>query len=489
MALKQVVLSRKLGGLQEQLRSIEAEAEELRKAREDWQRRSDEAEAAVNEVTEETSEEDVAAVEAAADKLVAEGDELEAKEADNENKRADLQEQIAQVENELNELNSRARDAAKQRSEKPGFSMEKKESVLSMETRKVMGLTYQERATLFGRDEVKDFLERARGWGRQNANGEKRAVQRGELLIPDVLLGIIRENVGEYSKLMKYINLRSVPGTSRMLVDGVTPEAVWTEQCGKLNELELNWSMVEMDGYKVGGYIPVCNALLEDATDPVSLGTEIMTKLTRSIGMAVDKAILYGTGTKMPLGIVTRLLQTEAPADQTPDMRPWEKLSVTHIKGYNLGTAADPVDFFSYVVAAMSETSNKYGSDGKFWAMNEKTKAMIVSKALSINAAGAVAAAVGDTMPVVGGAIETLDFVPDGDFVAGYGECYAVAERAGTSLGSSSEVRFIEDQTVFKATARYDGKPVIPEAFIAGNILGGTVTAGAVTFAEDKANA
>ena len=42
---------------------------------------------------------------------------------------------------------------------------------------------------------------------------------------------------------------------------------------------------------------------------------------------------------------------------------------------------------------------------------------------------------------------------------------YVVAERAGTKLGQSEHARFLEDQTVFKGTARYDGKPVIREAF------------------------
>ncbi len=48
-------------------------------------------------------------------------------------------------------------------------------------------------------------------------------------------------------------------------------------------------------------------------------------------------------------------------------------------------------------------------------------------------------------------------------------------------------MKFLEDQTVFKGTARYDGKPVIAEAFAILNIAGKAPTT-AAAFPEDKAN-
>ena len=64
-----------------------------------------------------------------------------------------------------------------------------------------------------------------------------------------------------------------------------------------------------------------------------------------------------------------------------------------------------------------------------------------------------------------------------------------MVERAGMQIDESEHVRFIEDETVFRVKARYDGKPVIPEAFVAIGINGATVSAAAVTFAPDTANA
>lgn len=91
-------------------------------------------------------------------------------------------------------------------------------------------------------------------------------------------------------------------------------------------------------------------------------------------------------------------------------------------------------------------------------------------------------------MPVIGGAIEILNFMPDYVMVSGYFDLYTLAERAGQQFASSEHVRFLQDQTVFKGTARYDGAPAIAEAFVAIGLNGTSVDATAVTFAPDEAN-
>ena len=72
--------------------------------------------------------------------------------------------------------------------------------------------------------------------------------------------------------------------------------------------------------------------------------------------------------------------------------------------------------------------------------------------------------------------------------IAGYFDLYILAERAGQKFASSEHVRFLQDQTVFKGTARYDGAPAIAEAFVVIAIKGATVNAAAVTFPTDTAN-
>ena len=60
-------------------------------------------------------------------------------------------------------------------------------------------------------------------------------------------------------------------------------------------------------------------------------------------------------------------------------------------------------------------------------------------------------------------------------------------ERAGTAIGQSEHYKFVEDKTIFKGNARYDGTPVIPEAF-AVMTIDTSAPATSVAFPTDKAN-
>ena len=111
--------------------------------------------------------------------------------------------------------------------------------------------------------------------------------------------------------------MQAISGNAREIVQGTVAEAIWTECCAVLNELNLAFNDVEIDCYKVAGYYKVCNAVLED--NDVDLATKLLEALSQAIGYAVDKAILYGRNTsatqKMPLGIMSRLAQTSEPSN------------------------------------------------------------------------------------------------------------------------------------------------------------------------------
>lgn len=385
---------------------------------------------------------------------------------------------ITNLENEINGLETELAEAEKSARPQTNEPNERKENKrMATRTKSFFGMTRAQAEEFVTRDEVKDFLTRAK-----KAMKEERAITGGEILIPTSVLDIIRENLLEYSKLYKHVKSRYINGKARQPIMGIDPEAVWTEMCGKLNELSINFGVVEVDGYKVGGFIPVCNSTLADSD--VDLAQTIMETLGNAIGKALDKAILFGTGTKMPLGIFTRLAQTEDPSDPH-DARPWVDLHTSNMLGVSGST---DIAKFKSLVTASGRAKGAYSRGRKFWAMNEVTYTSLVALSLSINAAGAIVSGVNGEMPVIGGTIEVLDFIPDGVIIGGFGDLYLLAERAGATMGSSSEVQYIQDNTVFKATARYDGRPVIGEGFVAINLNGATAPTANVTFAADTAN-
>lgn len=351
---------------------------------------------------------------------------------------------------------------------------------LPMNVRAFDALPKEQRDAIVAQPDVQTFFAELR-----NASRSKRDITGGELTIPVVFLDLIAENMYRYSKLMRRIRIRNVNGEARQTIAGTVPEAVWTEMCGAINELTFGFNQITLDGFKVAGYVPVCNSLLED--NDVNLASWIVEMLSEAIGLAKDKAILYGKGAgqKMPLGIVTRLAQESKPTDYPATAPAWVDLHTSNI--ITIPTASTGDVFWAALAVAAGNTFTRYSRGERFWAMNSKTLATLQSKAILATALGRYVTFDGMTMPIIGGDVEILEFIPDGDIVGGYGDLYLWAQRSGMTIEASREVQFIQDNTVFRGKERADGMPVIPGAFVAININGASVTTSMV-FAADTAN-
>lgn len=351
---------------------------------------------------------------------------------------------------------------------------------LPMTVRAFDALPMAQRQETLAREDVKAFLG-----GLRAMKGAQASISGGELTIPITFLDLIAENMYRYSKLLNRVRVRNVDGQARQTIAGTVPEAVWTEMCGIINELTFKFNQITLDGYKVAGFVPVCNSLLED--NDVNLASWIVEMISESVGLAMDKAILYGKGPAyhQPLGIVTRLAQESKPAGY-PDTAPeWVDLHTTNI----LSIAANKTgaEFWAALTVAAGNTFTRYARGGQFWAMNSKTYALLKSKAITFTASGDVVANVYGLLPIVTGDIDILEFMPDNDIVGGYGDLYLLAQRAGMTIEASREVQFIQDNTVFKGKMRADGAPAIAGAFVAININGST-PATSMLFAADSAN-
>lgn len=457
MALKALMLRRSIENKKSALAHLREKSVE-------FQTREQELEQAINEAN---TPEDEAAV-------AAEVESFEADRTAHNQAVVDAEAEIAQLEQDLaaEEAAQPAAPAAV-----PPTTPNQRKEVPTMNTRTFYGMNHQERDAFFARQDVKDLITSVR-----TAIREKRAITNAGLTIPTVVLPLIRQSIADHSKLIRRVTLHRVGGTARATVMGEIPEAVWTEMCAKLNELDLSFAAVEFDGYKVGGFFAICNATLEDSD--IDLMAELIEAMGKAIGKAVDRAIVYGTGKKMPVGIVTRLAEESQPESYPPTAPKWVDLHTSNIL---TGTGATGMKLFQEIAGASGVAVNDYYKDGLCWLMNEKTKTKLMVQSMGSSANASIVAGMNNTMPVVGGEIVTLGFIPDDNIVFGYLPAYGLAERAGVRIESSRHVRFIEDQTVLVGTARYDGKPMTPPAFGVLTISTAAPTQ-TVTFPQDAAN-
>ena len=469
MALKALMLRKRIDLKKKELDGIRAQLKDLEKR---------EAELVVS-VEEVTNEEEQQAVQESVDALIEEKEKLEAS-------ASELDKIINDLEAELDETEAQQDTTPPaEAAPAPGDERSKKPMNISTRSKFFARMNTQERAAFVGQEPVQKFLGEVR-----TAIKEKRAITNVGLLVPQVMLPLLRENIEDYSKLYRHVTVRPIGGEGRLPIMGSIPEAIWTECCAAINEMDLAFSDMTVDCYKVGGYYEVCNANLEDSD--LDLAAEIMTALGQGIGKALDKAILFGRNSAdkqaMPLGIVTRILQESQPAGYPATARPWQDLHTSNV--FTLAATLTGAALISSIVFASGAIKGKYSRGEKVWVMNEKTYTALMASTVSVDANGRIVTGVADRMPVVGGIIEVIEDVPDNMIVAGYMDLYLLAERAGRSFASSEHVKFLQDKTVFKGTARYDGGPVIAEAFAVIMLNNGSASTAlaSVGFAEDKAN-
>lgn len=468
--LKALMLRRSIDAKKAELAALETKTGE-------FATREAELEAAINEVEPGNAEQEAA--------VTAEIEAFEAEKAAHDEAKQTLSADIEQLEGELEEIERSAPAPKTKEPHQKARGETKMETInirsLPMSRRAFDALPQERRAAILAQEDTKAFLQQLRGM-----KGQSRAITGAELTIPVVFLDLIAENMFRYSKLLNRVRVRDVSGQARQTIAGTVPEAVWTEMCGAINELNFVFNQVTLDGYKVAGYVPVCNSLLED--NDVNLASWIVEMLSESIGLAMDKAILYGKGSasRMPLGIVTRLAQENAPSDYPANAPAWVDLHETNILQIG-GDGVTGAAFWSALMTATGATYTRYNRGTMFWAMNSKTYATLKSKLITFTATGDVVANLFGSLPIVTGDIDVLEFIPDGDIIGGYGDLYLLAQRSGMTIESSYEVQFLQDNTVFRAKQRADGMPIIPGAFVAININNQAVTT-AMDFAADTAN-
>lgn len=484
MALKQLMLRSKFT-------TAKTAADEHRKARTALEERAaaiktreQAAEKAIEELGETATAEERSTVEAEVTAIEAEQTALEADTAAHDAKQVDLDKAAADIQQEIDELDERSKNPTEHSTNRttppPSENRGRKEA--DMETRvKFFGST-EKRDAFFARSEIKNFIEEVRSLAR--GGQQTRGVSGAGLTIPVEFMDVLRNSMDKYSKLIQYVNKKRLAGEGRATIMGVVPEAVWMEVTGALNELDLSINQVTLDGYMLGGFIPVSTVYIEDSD--INLGMEIMEQLGQAIGKGLDRGIVYGSGVKCMTGIATRLAQTSAPSTWGTNAPTWTDLHSSNIKTLNIASSTGAT-FYASLIAALGVAKPDYSDGVAAWVMNRKTHIDLMAKALAFDAAAALVAGVKNQMPIIGGDIIELEMVGDYEIIGGFLSVYLLGERATGKLESDSSVRFLQNQIVFKGHGRYDGMPVIGEAFVMVS-YDNSSAATSSTFPTDYAN-
>lgn len=441
--LRALMLRKKINDAKKEIEALRAKESDFETRAADLQKRTDEAAQAIDEAN---TDEEKQVVEDTVTAIENDQAALDAEKAENDQKIADLEGEVSEMEAELAQVEDEQRakpvPAAEPQVITPsGVTITERNSNKMFKTRSIRNMSIEQRAALVAREDVQKTLAEVR-----TLIKEKRSVTGQNLTIGETILGLVRENIIDYSKLFGRVNSFTTNKDGRVIVQGLVSEAIWTECCAALNELDLEFGQVELDCYKVAGYLVLCNAAIEDSD--IDLLDAVVVGLSQSIGKALDKAIVYGTGVKMPTGVVTAIAETAS-----------QKVTIS--------SSDHDKKFFQDIIGAAAKADSKYSRGEKLWIMNDATYALVMQEAVAVDGSGAYVSVVNGRMPAIGGEIIVINDIPNNNIVMGYFDLYALLEKKGITIDTSEHVKFLEDQTVVRGRGRYDGKPVIAKAFVA----------------------
>lgn len=380
--------------------------------------RSKDAEAAL---TEAKTDEDIKTIEAEITEIEKENGEIEIE-------KKTIEAEITELETELNDVKERAAKAGKQTRNKKEV-----EGMNRLQVREMLknGEYYQ-------RSDVKEFYEKFKNL---------RAVTGGELAIPEVIVNRIMDMLGDYSTLYPIVDKIQVKGTARILIDTDTTPAQWVEQSAALPVGDVGTlAYLDFDGFKVGKVTFVDNFLLQDSV--INLDDYVSRKIARAISLALDIAILNGTGAagKQPTGIIPSI-----PVENQVTVTAADATMADYVKPIGLiDTGEDAVG----EIQAVMRRSTYY--------------AHFLEMSINVNAEGNYVGRLPNLArpDILGIPVVFNNSMAAGEVLYGEFEKYTLVERENIAIDNSEHVRFVEDQMAFRGKGRFDGKPTKPEAFV-----------------------
>lgn len=281
------------------------------------------------------------------------------------------------------------------------------------------------------------------------ANGSFAGVEE---LVPPTVFERVFEFLTTEHVLLKEINFVNVTGVAEFVVSkGVNP-AWWGKLCEEIKQvLDNGFEVINMKQYKLSAYMPVCKAMLD--LGPVWLDKYVRTVLIESLQIALEEAIINGTGQDQPIGMMRDLSIVNKNIHAEKEAEPLLELTPT--------TFGKMMAKVGEVIVGESTLQRSVSPDQVLMAVNPNDYWLIVYPRITVlNDAGVYV----QTMPLPFKIIQSVS-VTKGKLVVGLGSDYFLGLGSTLKLESSDDYRFVEDERVYLAKQYGNGRPKSNESY------------------------
>lgn len=274
-----------------------------------------------------------------------------------------------------------------------------------------------------------------------------------EQLMPATVIDRVFEDLTTNRPLLNAIDFVNVTGVTEWITRNEDVQGAWwgtlTDEIKK--ELSHTFSKLKTDLYKLSAFIPVAKAMLD--LGPEWLDKFVRAVLAESIAIALEEAIVKGTGKNQPIGML-KDLKGAVVEGEYPDKT---AIELSDLKPTTLGEK---------VMAPLTK-------EGK----REVTNIILVVNPLDywrkIFGATTVLTQSGNyvygVLPIPGTIIQSVA-VPQGKMIAGLSKDYFMGVGSTRKVEYSDEYRFLEDERVYVTKQYANGRPKDNESFLVFDI-------------------
>lgn len=273
-------------------------------------------------------------------------------------------------------------------------------------------------------------------------------------LVPVTIINRVMDNLEKEHPLLSKVDMANVGiATEWIFSVGVNP-AFWGTLCADIKELQdKGFRKVSLSLFKLSAFMPVCKALL-DLNSPEWLAQYVVTVLTESIYIALEGAIVDGTGKEMPIG-----MRRDAENITSGEAQPIESEEIEGLTPQvagNIMAALSKIEIESGVVIERTVAPQDV-----LLMVNPQTyyKELFPNFTVTDLNGNYV-----QRLPL-NFTIVQASAVPEGEIIVGRGKDYFFGLGRSTRITQSDEVRFIEDERVYLAKMYGNGMPKFNGAF------------------------
>lgn len=282
-----------------------------------------------------------------------------------------------------------------------------------------------------------------------------------EELVPATVFERVFEDLTQSHPLLAKINFVNTTGVTEWIVSrGVNP-AWWGKLCEAVKKvLDNGFEVINMKQFKLSGYIPICKAMLD--LGPVWIDRYVRTVLIESLRIALEQAIVDGTGKDQPIGMMRDMSsQTDGEyAEKTAE-------AITSLDALTLGGLMARLSKFTLdgVTDSIYRTVDPadvvlIANPTDYWSKIFPAKSVLTANGQYIQA-----------LPVPVSDMQSIA-VPEGKAVFGVADDYFMGIGSTLKIEASDEYHFVEDERVYLAKQYANGQPKRNESFIVLDISG-----------------